>query len=381
MTERKQVDVSRRRYLAVTGGGLASVTGLAGCLGDYGDDDRNDDTGGDSDDKPTETVAFEPRWQETIAQVANGINYDGTVIDDTLVIGHDEGITGLDVEDGTQVFHRDEWMEFHTVHDAGDVVVALSRDLEVIELDPETGGENWSDDLDGDAMNASSALAGEYVLVSTGTEIVVYEIGTGNVVQQFDAGSRSVVGGDGIAVFEDGFDTRAVDPATGVERWRIETDISPGGSIGEEMLIVPQSNVLDDEDAIIALDVDNGDTLWEVTVSEAGVELDIAIHDGVAFLVESFFGQDDVPIHAIDIVEGEILWSDSLGDVTNAFTPPAVDSGVVVSMDDDDLVAFDAETGDVLDRTGRSFVVMDGLAADGRFFECSREVTAYDLFE
>ncbi|MEY7848783.1 PQQ-binding-like beta-propeller repeat protein [Natrarchaeobius sp. A-rgal3] len=132
-----------------------------------------------------------------------------------------------------------------------------------------------------------------------------------------------------------GLTVSAVAADTGEERWAVEPDLvgplSPTAT--NDGVVVPASN------AVVALDADDGETLWTYDHGGNTTEGSAAVADGLAFVTD---GDDE--LHAIDLETGEAEWTVEYGFATN---PVVADGVVYVSYFwAGELVAFDLETGE-----------------------------------
>ena len=368
--------MERRSYLGLVACGI-----VAGCLGDDGDDGADEDERNDVAGANETAAGFDPRWNAFLDANPPNMNVDMAHGDSALFVGHSGGLTALDRADGAQHWQREDWGEYADVYADDGGVVALTYDGTLVELDPDTGDDDWQTSVKGSDENIfwQAGATAQSVLVSTDAETTLYSRENGDAVREFDVPQGDVVTAADGAVLVLAFEAMGVDPETGTERWRTETRISRGGAIGNGVLVAVETGDLD-EGTVGALDVADGDPLWEVDIDHPGTGfVDVAITDGVATLITGEDGEA-YTLFAFDVEDGSELWTADLGGLTSPFRPPAADDGVVVTETEDDIRAFDAETGETLATTDRPFSIRGALAEDGLFFEWeSDEVAAYDL--
>ena len=372
--------MKRRSYLGVVACGV-----VAGCLGDgetvEGDRETGDDArGGDEVRDPD--AGFDQRWRAQLDADPPNMSVDVALGVDALFVGHSGGLTALDLRDGEQRWRREEWGEYADVYADHRGVLALTYDGTLIELDPDTGDEDWRTSVEGSEENIfwRAGATAQSVLVSTDAETTLYNRENGDAVRKFDVPQGDVVTAADVAVLVLAFEAIGVDPETGTERWQTETRISRDGTIGNGVLVAVETGDLE-EGTVAALDVEDGDPLWEVDIDHPGTGfVDVAITDGVATLITGEDGEW-YTLSAFDVEDGSELWTADLGRFRSPFRPPAVDDGVVITETEDDIRAFDAATGETLATTDRPFSIRAALAGEGLFFEwASDEVVAYDLF-
>jgi outer membrane protein assembly factor BamB len=134
----------------------------------------------------------------------------------------------------------------------------------------------------------------------------------------------------------DAGDVDAVSTANGALLWQAST----GGPVDSSPAIDPKAGLVvvgSGDDNVYAFNINTGATVWK-TPTGAAVESSPAIADGVVYV-----GSDDGNLYALNEATGAVLWSAALtGTVTAS---PAVDSArgeVVVSDSAGDVTAFSA---------------------------------------
>lgn len=180
----------------------------------------------------------------------------------------------------------------------------------VVGLDPDTGAVLWQTDLGEQGVGNPPG-----VVATTETSVIVFGPAT-----QTSAASKPVVA------------VRGLDRASGELRWQIDRELGVG-STGQPRAVVDGEVVVLQEAELLRLDPSNGDVLWEVAaprVDEHGV-CDVA--EGVVLLC----GQDD-PTVAIDVDNGETLWERNATTVYDAAI--AASDGATYVVDGGNIVAY-----------------------------------------
>lgn len=387
--------MDRRRYLGVVAAGV-----IAGCSGDdsddgseSGDEDGREENGdeeeteradGDDEangDEETATAEFDQQW--TVSLEATDFqqrNYDSSAADGALFVGSSAGLDAFELADGTRRWHRDDWTAYRAVDATLDGVVALTRDLEVVGLDTATGDTGWERSVDGNAdVGYPWASTSNSLVVSLDGETVSYNRETGEVAGRVDEAGGGLIAGGGTAVVTRPTESVAFDPATGAESWRTELAMEDEGVVVENRIVFPQPR-FDRPDLIRAVDRSTGGLLWETETDPlSAVTSAVAATDGVV----TFMGdavEDALPLYGLDVGTGEELWRTGLGDVISPFAPPATTDGVIVAQTENDIGAFGAQTGAMLDTAPGALVVFESIGTDGLFVLLEgQDITAYNL--
>ncbi|ARS90074.1 PQQ-binding-like beta-propeller repeat protein [Natrarchaeobaculum aegyptiacum] len=250
---------------------------------------------------------------------------------DTLVVSHPGGIRGLNAAGGYDLFGLEFGLE--RWHGAGNGTGTPARSSPTTRP-PVTDGETV------------------YAIAPTAHRAVALDASSGDLRWEFSIGDlplgtpyRPVLWDDTVYVVGYPTTVAAIDAETGERRWAVGLEqidlLAP--TAAAEGILVPGNR------QVSLLDHDDGDVLWEYTHGGNADDGTVAVADGTAFCTDG-----TGTLHAIDLADGTERWT---ADTEYSFqTSPAVADGVVYLADFwwDELLAFDAETGD------RRFVYDDG---------------------
>lgn len=337
MSPRRRI---RRRNLISTGG-LAVVTGLAGCATMFGgnsvtlewDTSVPRNTGGLALD--TDTVYVCTRSEL--------VTVDGATGERGWEFSTDQNETASRpvIEDGTVFFgtvpFRDTQARLYAVSTAGEAVwnaplpggattsavndgsvftasgVMGGGDAGLFAFDMQSGDREWGVPLDDHPIGSSPTTTEETVYIESGG-FAAFDAGTGELNWRNERG-RTEVGeaarhsptvGDGIVYFSysQGSEVYALDAETGEEQWMTETNaraskpVLNGGTLyvgTTEDTHGPQGGTL------YALDATTGDEQWSVTTGNAPLEGPV-VHDGAVYT------SGHKTLFAIKSDSGEIQW-------------------------------------------------------------------------
>lgn len=368
--------MDRRTYL-----GIVIAGAVAGCLdGDQGDpsDDlpSNGGPGNNSDDGAT--ARFAHKWDVELSLDSPNLNYATAVGDGAAVFGTSGGLYAFELEDGAERWHRDTWTEFAFVHADQHGVVAVTHTDEFVGLDVESGETDWTVALDTSVDMLSSAGATvDCALVRTDQGTAVYDRVSGDHLQTFDIDAIDIRTTADRAALVTQSSVYGVDPANGVQQWESPASVSRGGTIEDGTLVAGDPGDLQ-QGTLAGIDMGSGEIQWEEQIAHSGTGfLDISATAGVATVVPR---QDPSSLVAYNCSDGTEQWTESLGDLTNPFRPPAVGNGIVVAETETNVTAFDATAGNTLETKDRPFAIRDGLVGDGVYLEWSgNDVVGYDL--
>lgn len=140
---------------------------------------------------------------------------------------------------------------------------------------------------------------------------------------QFDAGYEPVAAGTTLFVGSNANDTvTAYDTRTGAEKWRFYTDgpVRFAPAVWQDRVLATS-----DDGFLYCLRADNGELLWRVNggpsvrpilgsgrlVSTWPARGGVVVVDGVAYFAAGIWPSMGIFVHAVDVVSGEILWTNS----------------------------------------------------------------------
>lgn len=359
--------MERRTYL-----GLALAGGVAGCLGLTDGGDERDGAG---------EGPLTREWETTLGPMASMTNYGVSVADGAVFVGSDAGLTALELSDGDTRWKRESWQQFTEVHADGDGVVALTREDELVSVDPVTGDTNWEVPVvggQGEDVFHPSGLTRDTAIVSTDAGTTFYDRVAGDVLTTRGEFEREVLTTDDAVVLNGGFDLARVATDGSNQRWEQEVRVTRGGTIADGLVVAPDSDHFDGDHSLVAVDIERGDIRWEEPAPDLPHGFpSVAVTDGIAVYMADHF-DEETDLYAHDIEDGTVRWSDSLGDPLNPIDPVAGE-GVVIGEDESDFVAFDATSGERIETTRAWNLAFEGIIADGYVLACGNEVTAYRL--
>lgn len=366
----------RRGYLA-----LVTAGGLAGCLGGGDDNDDRENNGSDDDGGDSEQGLLTQQWQTSLdTNAVDATRYSATTADGAVFVGSQGGVTALELADGTERWHRDEFQSFTAVHADAQGVVALTREKQLVALDTASGSTRWTTSVKGAAPEAlsPSGLTDTAVLVSTSAGTTLYDRTSGEIVAQVGDSEHGIVADDEVAVLVSAFEMIRVEPDSGAELWRTDVEATRGGAVGDGTVVVTNPAPFGDEDSVVAVDTGSGDILWEVSVEPLGGGFpQVDIGGGVATLRASR-PSDTGTLYALALNDGSATFTAGVSNPPASSGPLAVSDLVVVETESE-FVAFDPTTGERRASTDAPFLTLSLVAEDNRFLTCARDVTAYQL--
>ena len=397
----------RRAYLAL----LGSAT-LAGCL-DGSDDDttgqENEADSGESGDDQTETesdeddqqtegktadeettdeqeteertvdsAAFEVSWRQILdTRVVDLISYDAAIDGETLVVGSKAGVNAFDTADGTEHWHREAWREFEEIRVTDGVVAGLTRDLEVVVLDAETGKTHWTETTTRESVSPPPiALNDRYVAIGRPSSVTVHDRDTGKQEWKVENGAEAIYATERLFAIADLFDSTVMGyDMGGRERWTMDIHGGSGGAVTDGLLVVPELGVESHE--LVAVDIHTGTEEWSADGFDLSPFFEIGSGAGIAVVIDE--SEEEDTLTAVSLADGTRTWETSVGSLLTPFRPPAIGSGLVVSETENGVGAYTVETGEQVGETTEPFLVLTGLLEDGTFFDCGRKIVAYEL--
>ncbi len=263
---------------------------------------------------------------------------------------------------------------------ANDVVVCLSGEGTLRGFRADDGGRLWLANV-GSSVGASAVLAAGRLVVPTGRGLVAMDVATGRTVWEAPAGygcnaapaivGRRVYGAfrnEGVRAFdlttgemvferklapsgalladgdlvvtgtEDGRLLR-IDPATGLDIWRVNLGSEP--NMGPT-LAAPGVIVVFGRDRVLrALSVATGKALWSLRLPATSGSESLAAAAGRVFVTDR-----EGVIRALDAGNGRVLWQRSEGLI--AMGGPCASADAVVFGSRGRLICRDADSGDFL---------------------------------
>lgn len=225
----------------------------------------------------------------------------------------------------------------------------------VSSVDPETGRRLWLFDT---GVAASAGLGGNaQVLLATSRngDVAAYRVLEDGLESLWRIGidgeirAAPVIYGDRVFVRSVDGRLRSLALADGSQVWMVSRRVPPLSLTGTSEPLVTEAAVYAgfDDGKLLALDRDDGEVLWETTVSlpsgrtevERMVDLDgrFMLRDGILY-VSSFQGR----LAAVQALSGDILWTREF----SSFQPLGIDDrAVYLSAENSHLWAIDRRTG------------------------------------
>ncbi|MDJ0779296.1 MAG: outer membrane protein assembly factor BamB [Gammaproteobacteria bacterium] len=238
---------------------------------------------------------------------------------------------------------------------AGERIYTIDTAGTVSSVDPESGRRQWLFDT---GVAASAGLGGNAeVLLATSRngDVAAYRVLEDGLESLWRIGidgeirAAPVIYGDRVFVRSVDGRLRSLALADGSQVWMVSRRVPPLSLTGTSEPLVTEAAVYAgfDDGKLLALDRDNGEILWEATVSlpsgrtevERLVDLDgrFMLRDGILY-VSSFQGR----LAAVQAVSGDILWTREF----SSFQPLGIDDrAVYLSADNSHLWAIDRRTG------------------------------------
>jgi outer membrane protein assembly factor BamB len=218
----------------------------------------------------------EPSWPPV---PLGAISRTGVTVDGgrAFVGTNDGSVAGVDIATGSLAWQRDLGAPLVTSLAASEglVIAALQGDRDtapvVVGLDLASGDERWRHEAAGGAtiVSAPSVSAGRVHVVFTGlseTAVVALDLSSGEerwsrrVSSAFDVVAPPVVAGGSVYVTDPRGQTRAIDAATGEERWDFAMNAvvlrTVPALIGDHLLVPASDGELG------AIEVETGELVW-----------------------------------------------------------------------------------------------------------------------
>lgn len=218
----------------------------------------------------------EPSWSPVPlgAVSRTGVTVDGG----RAFVGTNDGsVAGVDLADGSLAWQEDLGAPLVTALAASEglVIAALQGDRDtapvLVALDADSGEERWRHEPTGAAtiVSAPSVAAGRVHVVFTGlseSAVVALELSSGEeqwsrrVSSAFDVFAPPVVAGGSVYVTDPRGQSRAIDAATGEQRWDFAMNsvvLRTVPALIGDYLLVPAS-----DGELGAIEVESGDLVW-----------------------------------------------------------------------------------------------------------------------
>lgn len=248
-----------------------------------------------------------------------------------------------------------------------DVVLVGTRRGEVHAIDRTTGRKRGTEEF-GEAIEGSPVLDGDVLYVPSawgGRAVTAYNVRTGATRWRFEGPpveAGLLILGDRLITADLEGTVRALDVQNGEALW--EQALS-GGSTGVYAtplaVDADQIAVADDNGQVALLTAASGDVRWTQRLPAPVYRTPAT--DGERLFVPTTRGR----LVALDVRDGQTVWTQALPDTTVRFTAPAYRDGtVVVGTSDGRLFSLSAATGEVQWKAtvGESLVATPLLTAD-----------------
>lgn len=217
--------------------------------------------------------------------IANDMVYVGSAGNFQGQRDHRDGVYAYDLASGEQVWFFGAELDVNGIGFADGVVVATGDEGRVWGLDAENGTPVWTDDLEFPTFGNPLTVGGTVVIGDQRGRVTAYEIRTGarRWQQEVSGPVRGGAASNGqvIVITGEHREVLAVD-LEGREQWRVQ--VRSGGPGGDEARLWNAPTIVGDlvilgllhddtyiEPRMIALDVSNGQVVWEATDS-AGIK-------------------------------------------------------------------------------------------------------------
>lgn len=296
----------------------------------------------------------EPQW---VTESSKGFYQPMAARDGLIVVMAGTLLTALRAEDGETVWERDVEPDPSLLALGDSLFVASSADelMTLAALDPSSGEPRWA---------SAFAFSGVYwdVIASddaVSLHVVPDEPGYGETwavdpdtgVVRWRTDGRLEAAGSGVVVVGGGCRLSAFDAVSGAERWTvgIDSDSSFEEIVDGDLFVALHRR-------LTAIDLTTGESRWSVGLSIDG-RIGMAGDSDQLFVTQVELGTgDDFVVTALNAVTGTIVWSArvvppaveqgdfgiEIGSATN------VDGGVVAVSTGSSVVRFDAATGAVM---------------------------------
>ncbi|MGP4081716.1 carboxypeptidase regulatory-like domain-containing protein [Pseudalkalibacillus sp. R45] len=259
----------------------------------------------------------------------------------------------------------------------------------VVNLDTETGEENWSIRL-GATNRSTPTIEDGVVYLSGGQDGRIYalNLSNGNILWNYQTDSITVyespIYHDGKLFVGSGLDENAhvtaLNAETGEKIWSTPLGAPTffGGSLGDGKLYVGSY----DNMTIRAIDIADGSEVWSKTLTNEGVAARTVYVDGELYVVGTNFNAETGTLYKLDPNSGEEIWKvEGIGD-TQAGSPVVYEDLVVMTSAAHPLLrAFDRETGEIVwtNRAVGSALHNGSVTSNGILFVAGTSGTFYAL--
>lgn len=388
-----RTDATRRQWLACCASATGALAGIAGCFGDGGDDSGGNETAPSegkgqqpgTDDSPADgpdgwpqyavdhrLSGYHPsatgpdgevdvKWEIEPGEDGNYINMQPVLHDSTLYVGTSASeLFAIDFESGEV-----EW-DWVSSMNTGDIetCTVLDDSLYVTgvgsrAIDRSDGTERWRQDS---APEGWVTYDGEFYGIAGGRDLTEFgvlvtidrETGEQTVLREFEDGlgasEIAIRDGIGYVTYEDGVIALDIEDGETVWEWERSADVEPDiyGSVAidEDTVYATEGEYLgvrgdtpEDErerPGLYAIDADTGEARWTGRLPSYPLVEPPAVDDDTVYVGTS------QSTFAVDADDGEILWEID----QECRIKPAIVDGTVYARDDD-LVALNPESGDV----------------------------------
>jgi outer membrane protein assembly factor BamB len=263
-----------------------------------------------------------------------------------------------------------------TAHDG--VLYLGTRGGHLIALTVDTGQLLWNVRV-GDSVEGSPTLSDGLLFVSVidpaHEGIKAVDPYSGQVVWATEGGNPSTpAAGDGQVFIVQSLYTQyaaAYSAATGHLRWYRDSGCGEACSAADTLAYSQGLVVADLDTVIMAFDADSGHVAWNVAAS--------TMFAPPSMTGDTVYAADGYFMHSVDLATGHTNWQRSVGGEAFTPTPPIVANGVLYFAIDQQMHAFDADTGRPLWASPSEPSVLFGAPAvsDGMLYTASRDGTIY----
>jgi outer membrane protein assembly factor BamB len=219
-------------------------------------------------------------------------------------------------------------------------VDGFSLEVRTYAFDAGTGNKLWvASEPDGLAAGGLAVADGVvYTATLIDHSLHAYDAATGEPLWTFQAtGGVSVPTiFEGVTYLNADGDVCALDAKTGTELWSVSVGFSSdtGLSLSNNLLYLGTN-----DSRVVALDAEDGSTVWETDDPSGSVVSTPAVVDGVLYV-----GSNDDSLYAFDADTGNQLWSAPTGGAITS-SPAVADGLVYVGSNDFSVYAFNSDTG------------------------------------
>lgn len=266
---------------------------------------------------------------------------DPALVTDPLVLGTDDGLVrAIDVSDGGLLWQFDAGSGPVVPVPTDDAVFVSGRS--VAALDPRSGLERWSEDVEGNS--GPPVVAGDVLYAVVDGVVYAFGRDDGSVRWRSDTGVQVTgppVVGDARVYLASGDDVLAVDGETGRTSWQRTiggtTPLRLGGVSDDGVYAWRNGRLL-------ALDGD-GAVRWRFDTGRRSHLPLVTVGTGSIYVP----GRD---LLALDATDGAVEWRAPLQGEPR-YPPPSVVDGTIYAGTETDVYAVDAANGDLVWRFGR----------------------------